>query len=133
VRIFLDEGEALRSLMVDFRFWIEAHILDAARRTRLLSYTERLLSGFASTSRELPASVQIRPSPIRKLIEPLSRRELEVLRLIADGLTNQEIADRLVLSLPTVKWHTGNLYGKLGVNSRTQAAARARELGILTP
>jgi LuxR family maltose regulon positive regulatory protein len=130
-RIFLDEGEALRLLMMDFRFWIEAHVFDAARRTRLSSYADRLLSGFAPTIRELPASIHNQPPPVRDLIEPLSQRELEILRLISDGLTNQEIADRLVLSLPTVKWHTGNLYGKLGVNSRTQAAARARELGIL--
>ncbi len=130
-RVFLDEGETLRSLIVDFRFWIEAHLLDVAGRTRLLSYTDRLLSGFAPATRELPTSIQKRQSPIQNLVEPLSQRELEILRLIADGLTNQEIADRLVLSLPTVKWHTGNLYGKLGVNSRTQAVARARELGIL--
>jgi LuxR family maltose regulon positive regulatory protein len=130
VRVFLDEGEDLRLLMVDFRFWIEAHILNAAGRTRLLSYTAQLLNGFAPAIRELPASIQNRQSQIQNLVEPLSQRELEILRLIADGLTNQEIADRLVLSLPTVKWHTGNLYGKLGVNSRTQAVARARELGI---
>lgn len=55
-----------------------------------------------------------------------------VLRLIAEGLSNQEIARRLAVSLPTVKWHTGNIYGKLGVTSRTQAVVRARDLGILT-
>jgi len=61
----------------------------------------------------------------------LSEREVEVLEYIAAGLTNREIAERLYLSLNTVKVHTRNLYGKLGVNSRTQAVARARELGIL--
>ena len=65
------------------------------------------------------------------LVEPLSRRELEVLSLIAEGLSNQEIARRLVISLRTVKWHASNIYGKLGVKNRTQAVARARTLGIL--
>jgi len=65
------------------------------------------------------------------LIEPLSERELEVLVLIAEGLTNQEIATRRYISLNTVKVHTRNIYGKLGVNNRTQAGARARALGIL--
>ena len=65
------------------------------------------------------------------MAEPLSARELEVLPLIADGLTNQEIAARLYLSLHTVKAHARNIYAKLGVSSRTQAAARGRALGLL--
>jgi len=56
-----------------------------------------------------------------------------LLRLIAEGLSNQEIAHRLFISLPTVKWHTSNIYGKLGVKNRTQAVAEARALGILPP
>ena len=64
------------------------------------------------------------------LVEPLSRRELQVLQLIADGLSNREIAARLVLSLNTVKGHTRKIYGKLGVNSRTQAVAQARALAL---
>jgi LuxR family maltose regulon positive regulatory protein len=66
-----------------------------------------------------------------ELVEPLSERELEVLQLIAEGLTNPEIASKLYLSLNTVKVHTRNIYGKLGVNNRTQAVARARALGGL--
>jgi LuxR family maltose regulon positive regulatory protein len=66
------------------------------------------------------------------LIEPLSERELEVLQLVAEGLTNQKIAGRLFLSLNTVKGHTRNIYGKLAVHSRTQAVARARALGMLS-
>jgi LuxR family maltose regulon positive regulatory protein len=70
-------------------------------------------------------------SPSSNLIEPLSTRETEILTLIAKGLTNQEIANQLVISLRTVKWHTSNIYGKLGVKNRTEAAAQGRELGIL--
>jgi LuxR family maltose regulon positive regulatory protein len=65
------------------------------------------------------------------LIEPLSERELEVLQLISEGLTNREIAQRLFISLRTVKWHTSNIYGKLGVKNRTQAVATSRTLGVL--
>jgi len=65
------------------------------------------------------------------LIEPLSQRELEVLRLVAAGLSNQQIADRLVISIRTVKKHLENVYSKLGVESRVQAITRARELSLL--
>ena len=65
------------------------------------------------------------------LIEPLTARELEVLALLAEGITNREIGDRLFVSLGTVKRHTHNIYSKLGVNSRTQAIVRSQKLGIL--
>lgn len=61
----------------------------------------------------------------------MSERELEVLGLIAEGLSNREIASRLYLSLNTIKAHTRNIYGKMGVNSRTQAISRAQELNFL--
>ncbi len=65
------------------------------------------------------------------MIEPLSERELEVLVLVAEGLTNREIAARLYLSLNTVKVHTRNIYGKLDAHHRADAVARARAFGIL--
>ncbi len=65
------------------------------------------------------------------LIEPLSEREMEILRLIADGCSNQEIADRLVITVGTAKWHVNQIYGKLGVHTRTQAVARAQALRLL--
>jgi LuxR family maltose regulon positive regulatory protein len=65
------------------------------------------------------------------LVEPLTVRELEILRLIAAGRSNPEIAELLYLSLNTVKWHAKNLYGKLGVSNRVEAAARAQELELL--
>jgi LuxR family maltose regulon positive regulatory protein len=66
-----------------------------------------------------------------EMVEPLTERELEVLQLVAEGLSNKEIAQRLSISLRTVKWHTSNIYGKLGVKNRTQAVAKARSLAVL--
>jgi LuxR family maltose regulon positive regulatory protein len=64
-------------------------------------------------------------------VEPLTARETDVLRLIAAGLRNQEIADQLFISLPTVKRHVANAYGKLEVSHRTEAVARAKALNLL--
>jgi LuxR family maltose regulon positive regulatory protein len=66
-----------------------------------------------------------------RLVEPLSEREREVLALVAAGLSNQEIATRLVVGVSTVKKHINNIFGKLAVSSRTQALARARDLNLL--
>jgi DNA-binding NarL/FixJ family response regulator len=66
------------------------------------------------------------------LVEPLTPRELEVLRLIAEGMTNQQIAEALIISVGTAKFYTSQIYSKLTVSSRTQAVARAREVGLLS-
>jgi ATP/maltotriose-dependent transcriptional regulator MalT len=71
------------------------------------------------------------PVASRALPESLSERERDVLRLLAAGLTNNEIADALFISAETVKKHTGSIYAKLGVGNRTEAAGRARSLGLL--
>jgi LuxR family maltose regulon positive regulatory protein len=114
VRTFVDEDEPMRALLkkLEIRDW------------RLESYVQRLLASFDGPSSR---TSNLQP-PISNL---LSEREREVLRLIADGLSNQEIADRLVVAVSTVKTHINNIYAKLGVRSRTQAAARAREMGLL--
>jgi LuxR family transcriptional regulator, maltose regulon positive regulatory protein len=86
-------------------------------------YSHRLLAQF-------PPATEEEPHPIA-LAEPLSERQLEVLQLIAEGLTNAQIAQRLFISVTTVKWHSTNIYNKLDVRNRTQAVARARGLGLL--
>jgi ATP/maltotriose-dependent transcriptional regulator MalT len=92
----------------------------------------RLLAAFAADAPQPddkprpPALTRAQP-----LIEPLSERELEVLRLIADGLSNQEIGERLFLALDTVKGHNRHIFDKLQVQRRTEAVARARELGLI--
>lgn len=75
----------------------------------------------------------ISPPIVKGMFEPLTAREMQVLQLIAEGNSNEAIAEKLVLARGTVKWYTTQLYGKLGVTSRTQAVARARELQLLPP
>ncbi|MBP7686429.1 MAG: tetratricopeptide repeat protein [Thermoflexales bacterium] len=119
VRIFVDEGESMRWLLEK-----QAH----GREHQPIGYAAQLLAAFAPPATILPSAVR---QPQSTLIEPLSERELEVLQHIAAGLTNREIADRLYLSLYTVKAHARSIYDKLDAHSRTQAVARARELGVL--
>jgi LuxR family maltose regulon positive regulatory protein len=121
VRIFVDEGQPMARLLY------EALSLGIAPH-----YVRQLLAAFPSAEPVQAASLKTQV-PQSDLIEPLSERELEVLQLIAKGLTNQEVATRLYLSLHTVKVHARNIYGKLGVKNRTQAVAKGRALGILSP
>jgi predicted ATPase/DNA-binding CsgD family transcriptional regulator len=100
----------------------------------LKSLTTQLLAELTEKEFQVvPSGLVNSPSPGsgQPLIEPLTERELEVLHLIATGLTNQQIADRLVVAVGTVKYYTAQIYGKLGVHSRTQAVAQARELALL--
>jgi LuxR family maltose regulon positive regulatory protein len=83
----------------------------------------RLLAAF---SQEARLSFSARDS----LREPLSERELEVLRLVTAGLSNSEIAEELIIAVSTVKSHINHIFGKLEVESRTQAVAKAQELGL---
>ena len=85
------------------------------------SYVSKLLAAFGESAQPAPQA----------LVEPLTERELEVLRLIAAGLSNREIAQELVVAVSTVKTHVNHIYGKLGVRSRIQAVAKARKLDML--
>jgi LuxR family maltose regulon positive regulatory protein len=123
IRLFLDEGEPLRSLLETCR--------SSIREPALSEYSDRLLGAFVRTVENRPASASgILQSGQKKLIEPLSDRELEVLRLMADGLTNPAIAKRLYLSTNTLKAHAQNIYAKLDVHSRMEAVNKAREVGL---
>jgi LuxR family maltose regulon positive regulatory protein len=138
VRIFVDEGEAMRSLLrlliADFRLSIEKQMSSSAHAQ--LGYTGKLLAAFAppvnkqSTTPALAAGASVK-NPKSEMVEPLSERELEVLRLVARGLSNREISERLFLAVNTVKGHNQKIFDKLQVQSRTEAVARARELGLL--
>ena len=80
---------------------------------------------------EIGAHTQSQSPIYNPMVEPLSARELEVLRLIASGKSNAEVARTLVIAISTVKTHTNSMFGKLQVTSRTQAIARARDLQLL--
>jgi LuxR family maltose regulon positive regulatory protein len=125
-RVFLDEGEPMRRLLVDYRSHLSQPIKDGAvsESIHLLAYTDKLLAAFS------PAAPAGKPE-LEAALEPLSERELDILRLIAEGYTNQEIAETLVIAVSTVKSHINHLYGKLGIQRRTQAVAMARGLGLL--
>ena len=120
IRIFVDEGTSMAPLLYK-----------ALARGIEPAYVRRLLAAFPVADSE-PAVLSLPPDAEAGLIEPLSMRELEVLQVIAEGLSNQEVAKRLHLSLHTVKVHARNIYAKLGVNNRTQAVAKGRTLGILS-
>ena len=124
VRTFVDEGAPMAQLLSA-----------AADRAEMPGYVGKLLAAFAAEEERGQDSLDEpgRPAatPAQPLDEPLSQRELEVLRLIARGLSNQEICRRLFLALSTVKGHNRIIFGKLQVQRRTEAVARARELGLL--
>jgi LuxR family maltose regulon positive regulatory protein len=130
LRVFLDEGQPMQSLLA----WWQSHASDEPLRV----YATHLLSQFSvephavsEPSGRISSSGDPPASPGQALVEPLSKRELEVLQHIALGRTNQEIAEQLIVSPGTVKAHTASIYRKLDVANRTEAAARARQLGIL--
>ena len=93
-------------------------------------YTGKLLAACEADAHKRENTPSL-PPPAQPLIEPLSRRELEVLHLMAAGLSNQEMCERLFLALDTVKGHNRKIFNKLQVQRRTEAVARARELGLL--
>ena len=103
----------------------------AAARGLAGEYTRRVLSAFDAPAPAAPAPVAASPGGGNGAVQPLTERELEVLRLIAAGLRNQEIGEQLSISPATVKRHIANAYGKLGAGHRTEALARARALKLL--
>jgi LuxR family maltose regulon positive regulatory protein len=133
VRVFVDQGETMRLLIAECR----SKIAKGGDR-HLLEYVNTLLDAFdREATPHTPQLINNSTNEVRaksqigNLIEPLTSREIEVLQLIAAGDSNRTIADKLVITVRAVKKHTGNIYSKLNVHSRTQAIARARQLGLL--
>jgi LuxR family maltose regulon positive regulatory protein len=120
IRSFVDEGTPMAELLAE-----------AAAQGIMPDYTRKLLAAFAADKQSDDSGSSLPTA--QPLIEPLSERELEVLRLIAQGLSNHEISQRLFLALSTVKGHNRVIFSKLQVQRRTEAVAHARELGLLPP
>ena len=118
IRIFVDEGAPMAQLLIE-----------AASRGVMPDYIDTLLSAFEAEKQKIAAKSALPPA--QPLIEPLSQREYQILQLIAQGLSNREICERLFLALDTVKGHNRRIFDKLQVQRRTEAIARARELGLL--
>jgi LuxR family maltose regulon positive regulatory protein len=131
IRIFLDEGEPMRSLIEDLRSKLESQ--SRGQDDHLAAYADKLLDAFARSPTPHSSVLPIKnpKSKIDNLIEPLSQRELDVLRLFRTELSGPEIARELVIGLSTVRTHTKSIYSKLGVNSRRAAVRRAEELGLI--
>ena len=121
VRVFVDEGRPMVQLLSE-----------AAAHGIMPDYTAVLLAALEAEDRiDQDESPRLTAPPSQRLAESLSDRELEVLQLIAQGLSNREIGERLFLAIITVKGHNRNIFRKLQVRRRTEAVARARELGLL--
>jgi ATP/maltotriose-dependent transcriptional regulator MalT len=124
VRIFLDEGEPMAGLLSE-----------AAARGIMPGYTGKLLAAFpplaGDAGRATAHSAVVAAVDPAGLLEPLTQRELDILRLMAQGLSNQEIGARLFLAVNTIKGHNRVIFDKLQVERRTEAIARARELGLI--
>jgi len=116
-RVYLDEGSPMVRLL-----------REAARWGIQKPYCRELLSAFQQEGRNLEGASG---GGVAGLIEPLSERELEILHLLAAGCTNREIGEQLYISLSTVKGHISNISGKLLAKNRTEAVARARQMGVL--
>jgi LuxR family maltose regulon positive regulatory protein len=130
LRVFVDEGPPMAALL--------RQLLAGRRQDRPAAvaavprdYLARLLEAFEQAGLTVRLPVRSGGVVVAGLVEPLTERELEVLRLLADGRSNQAIAAELVISLDTVKRHVSHLFSKLEVANRTQAVSRARELGLL--
>ena len=122
VRVFVDGGPPMAQLLGQLQ-----------RKAVAAGYVTRLLAAFEGATKD-DADADIRrkaESGPSSLVEPLSKRELEVLRLLGTELSGPEIARELVISLNTMRTHTKNIYSKLGVNNRRAAVGRAEELGLL--
>ena len=120
IRLFADEGPSI------------VELLHRARdRDIAPEYVDKLISACEVGPGPKPQADDAQTATAQSLVDPISDRELEILNLIADGMSNREAAGKLIVATSTVKKHLENIYGKLGVHNRTRAVACARDLNLL--
>lgn len=129
IRLFADAGVPIVDLLCATQMELQASSSPFPENDILLTYLKQLLP-VCRLSGAIPIEDMVPPTQISSLPEQLNPRELEVLILLTAGYSNRAIAEQLVIAVSTVKWHTNNIYRKLQVESRTQAIARARALGL---
>jgi len=134
VRTYVDMGPPMRNLLhLAAGRGAAARQGMAAKHGLASHYVARLLAAFPDLERDSIPSSAVRPRgpAVEDLVEPLTDREVQILRLLAGGLTNRQIAEELYLSINTIKWYTTQIYGKLEVSRRAEAVDRAHELSML--
>jgi LuxR family maltose regulon positive regulatory protein len=124
IRLFVDEGAPMAELL--------ERLIASGEGGRMKRYIHRLRLAFSQTAKREDSALHSSSRSAQPLVEPLSERELEILELVAAGKSNEEIAQTLIIALGTVKKHINNIYGKLGVHSRTQALVQAKALNLLS-
>jgi LuxR family maltose regulon positive regulatory protein len=130
VRIFVDEGEAMR-LLIEKQSRKRDHPLSGYADKLLAVFTQPAAAPKSAITHQKSDGIEPEVRPAKNmLVEPLSERELEVLKLLRSELSGPEIAQRLIVSLNTLRTHTKNIYNKLGVNNRRAAVCRAEELDL---
>jgi LuxR family maltose regulon positive regulatory protein len=128
MRVFMRNGNMMRQLLEAVDRRLEVSVDPSMIPSK--AYITELLGAFPV--KQTPEVSPLSSSQVNSLVEQLTPRELEVLQLVAEGDSNRTIAKKLVITVSGVKKHTSNIYGKLNVNNRTQAVARARDLGLLS-
>ncbi len=128
IQLFVSEGETMRSLLQHFSSEISTGKIQVENRDRLTGYVNNLLGAFSLIRQQKENDTILSQLT---LVEPLTSRELEVLRLLCKGLSNPEIAEKLFIANSTVKSHIHHIFGKFGVSNRPQAIVRANELNLV--
>ncbi|MDD3765109.1 MAG: LuxR C-terminal-related transcriptional regulator [Nevskiales bacterium] len=126
IRVFVDEGPGLHSLLLSLQ---KTGLGPTEEDQRVASHLQAILS---ACQRSVTEQQRVRPDRPVALLEPLTKRELQILRVVESGMSNKQLAQALFVSEGTVKWHLHNLYTKLSVRSRAGAVAKARQLTLIS-
>jgi LuxR family maltose regulon positive regulatory protein len=130
-RTFIDEGQEMQVLLEELKLRLKTKSQSSKQDSQtIFPYIDELLGAFPPEESTITPLQSTEPAK-QNLVEPLSNREMEVLRMLNSDLSGPEMAAELTIALSTVRYHTNNIYGKLGVNNRRAAVRKAKELDLL--